>query len=387
MRIGVIGLGMAGLPLACIAAEKGFHVVGVDVDERRCREINKGVNPIPEEPKLAKLLVKHGGENLVATSNFKDAKDCCFYIVIVPLFIDEKHSPDFTSLKNAITNLGKILKKGDCVVLETTVPPGTTETMVREWLEKASGLRLGEFYLAHSPERIMTGYSISRLKEFPKVIGGVNKESGQKAYDVYQRFIGNLTLVSSARVAEFVKVIEGCYRNTNIALANELFKIADELHIDFYEARNAANHRFCDIHLPSTGVGGHCIPVYPWFLINEMEKRKKNEDSLLLKTSTLVNDEMIYYWADKIIERCKSLDKPLEAVKICVKGISFRKGVKSLYYSRNLALVKLLQDKGLDVYASDPLLSQEEIEEMGLYFVHPSKADVVFDAFNVEVTT
>lgn len=198
-------------------------------------------------------------------------------------------------MKNAFTNLGKILSKGDCVVLETTVPPRTTETMVREWLEKASGLRLGEFYLAHSPERIMTGYSISRLKEFPKVSGGVNKESGQKAYDVYQRFIGNLTLVSSARVAEFVKVIEGCYRNTNIALANELFKIADELHIDFYEARNAANHRFCDIHLPSTGFGGHCIPLYPWFLINEMEKRNKTEDSLLLKTSTLVNDEMIQY--------------------------------------------------------------------------------------------
>jgi len=387
MRIGVIGLGMAGLPLACIAAEKGFDVVGVDVDERRCREINKGVNPIPEEPKLADLLVKHGGKNLLATSNYQDAKDCGFYSVIVPLFIDEKHNPDFTSLKNAFTNLGRILKKGDCVVLETTVPPGTTETKVLEWLEKASGLRLGEFYLAHSPERIMTGYSISRLKEFPKVIGGVSTESGQKAYAVYQRFIGNLTLVSSARVAEFVKVIEGCYRNTNIALANELFKIADELHIDFYEARSAAHHRFCDIHLPSTGVGGHCIPVYPWFLINEMEKRNKNKDSLLLKTSTVVNDEMIQYWADKIIERCKSLDKPLDAVKICVKGITFRTGVKSLYYSRNLALVKLLQDKGLDVYASDPLLSQEEIEEMGLYFIHPSHADVVFDAFNVEVST
>jgi UDP-N-acetyl-D-mannosaminuronic acid dehydrogenase len=387
MRIGVIGLGMAGLPLACIAAEKGFDVVGVDVDERRCREINKGVNPIPEEPKLAELLVKHGGKRLLATSNYQDAKDCGFYSVIVPLFIDEKHSPDFTSLKNAFTNLGKILKKGDCVVLETTVPPGTTETKVLEWLEKASGLRLGEFYLAHSPERIMTGYSISRLKEFPKVIGGVSTESGQKAYAVYQRFIGNLTLVSSARVAEFVKVMEGCYRNTNIALANELFKIADELDIDFYEARSAAHHRFCDIHLPSTGVGGHCIPVYPWFLINEMEKRNKNKDSLLLKTSAVVNDEMIQYWADKIIERCKSLDKPLDAVKICVQGISFRKGVKSLYYSRNLALVKLLQDKGLDVYVSDPLLSEEEIEEMGLHFISPSKADVVFDAFNVEVST
>lgn len=383
MKIGIVGLGMAGLPLACVAADKGHSVVGIDLDEKRCEMINEGINPIKEEPELSDLIKKNAGKNLVATSNYDDAKECTFYIVIVPLFIDENHSPDFSHLKKAFRNIGKILSKNDCVVLETTVPPGTTETKVKTWLEESSGLLLGDFYLAYSPERIMAGYSVSRLRNFPKIIGGVNKDSGKKAYEVYKTFIGKLSLVSSARVAEFTKVIEGCYRNTNIALANELFKIADELNIDFYEARNYANHAFCNIHLPSTGVGGHCIPVYPWFLINEMNKRGKEEKALLMKTSTSINDDMIDYWSDKIVEKSKLLDKPLESVKICVNGISFREGVKSLYYSRNLKLVKNLDEKGLNVYAFDYLFSKKQIEELGLKFINPSKADLLFDSFSL----
>ncbi len=130
------------------------------------------------------------------------------FVVIVPLLVDENYNPDFRILENAFRNVGRILKKGDLVVLETTVPPMTTELLAKRWLEEGSGLKLGEFYLAYSPERIMTGHSISRLKEFPKVIGGVDKESGIKAFEVYRKFIPNLHLVSSARVAEFIKVIE-----------------------------------------------------------------------------------------------------------------------------------------------------------------------------------
>lgn len=140
---------------------------------------------------------------------------------------------------------------------------------------KASGLLEADFLLAYSPERIMTGYSISRLREFPKVIGGADERSGIEAYSVYKRFISNLHLVSSARVAEMIKVMEGCYRDVNICLANELFQ---DLRRDWnrllFEARQHANHQYCNIHQPGTGVGGHCIPVYPWFLIKEMEKRR-----------------------------------------------------------------------------------------------------------------
>jgi UDP-N-acetyl-D-mannosaminuronic acid dehydrogenase len=256
---------------------------------------------------------------------------------------------------------------------------------VRRWLEEESGLKLGEFYLAYSPERIMTGYSISRLKEFPKVIGGVDKESGVKAFEVYRKFIPNLHLVSSARVAEFIKLMEGCYRDVNIALANELFKIANELGVDFYEAREYANHEYCHIHLPSTGVGGHCIPVYPWFLIKEMERRGKFSFAKLLRTARELNDEMINYWAEKIVLECMKINKPLNNVKICIKGITFRKGVKDLYHSRNFALVKLLIEKGLNVFVYDEMFSKEEIEKLGLRWIEPNEADVVFDAFELKI--
>ena len=384
--IAVIGLGKAGLPLAAVIANNGKPVIGIDVDEKRCDKINNGINPIPEEKGLDELVKNFGGKTLVASTTYEDAEKCTFFIVIVPLFIDENNQPDFTILENAFRNVGKVLKKGDCVVLETTVPPGTTETLVKDWLEEESRLHIGEFYLAYSPERIMTGYSISRLKDFPKIIGGIDQRSGKKAFDIYKQFIGNISLVTTARVAEFVKVIEGCYRFTNIALANELFKIAEELQVDFFEARKYANHQYCDIHMSSTGVGGHCIPVYPWFLIKEMEKRNKQSITPMLLSSHQVNDDMVNFWVQRIIDYCKNIKKPLTEVKICVKGISFRKGVKSLYRSRNLALVKLLKEKGLNVYVHDDLYTRDEVEQMNLSFATPDMVDIIFDPFTLELT-
>lgn len=386
VSISVIGLGKAGLPLATVIADSGFSVVGVDANKKICNQINTGLNPIPEEPQLNELIKKHGGNNLFANSDYQNAKDCNFYIVIVPLFIDEKHNPDFRFLENAFKNVGKILKKRDCVVLETTVPPKITETKIKKWLEEESGLAVGDFYLAHSPERIMTGHSISRLKEFPKIVGGVDKKSGEMAFNVYKKFIPKISLVSSTRVAEFIKVIEGCYRSTNIALANELFKIADELDVDFFEARKYANHKYCDIHMPSTGVGGHCIPVYPWFLIKEMEKRGKLDYSMLQQISLKINNEMINTWAEKIVNECMKIDKPLNEVKICINGITFREGVKSVYHSRNLALAKLLEEKGMDVYVYDELFSENELKNENLRFANPNETDVVFDSFGLAIT-
>ncbi|MEA2045988.1 MAG: nucleotide sugar dehydrogenase [Euryarchaeota archaeon] len=378
--IAVVGLGKAGLPLSFVIADSGLKVIGVDVDAKKCDMINRGTNPIPEEPGLDELVEKHGGNNLIATPEYEDAAGCDVFIVIVPLFVDDTYNPDFGILESAFRSVGRILKRGDLVVLETTVPPMTTETLARRWLEEESGLDLGEFHLAHSPERIMTGYSISRLREFAKVVGGVDDESGTKVYDIYKKFIANLNMVSSARVAEFIKLMEGCYRDVNIALANELFKISGELGINFYEGREYANHEYCHLHMPSTGVGGHCIPVYPWFLIKYIEKRGKFSYSELLRTSREINDQMIEYWAGKIILECSRVNKPLGDVKICIKGITFRQGVKQLYHSRNLALVKLLMEKGLNISVYDELFSEGELEEMGLRGISPDEADLIFDS-------
>jgi len=380
-EIAVIGLGNAGLPLAAVIADCGIAVMGVDINEGRCLAINRGDNPIAEEAGLEELLKRHGGKRLVATPRFEDAAGCRTYIVIVPVFVDASYNPDFAIMKSALESLGKILKKGDLVVLETTFPPGTTENMVQKLLCRSSGLLPGDFYLAYSPERIMTGYSISRLREFPKVIGGRDEERGMVANQVYKRVIINLNLVSSSRVAEMIKVMEGCYRDVNIALANELFKICQDLEVDFFEARDKATHQFCHIHLPSTGVGGHCIPVYPWFLIKEMEKREQFRHCRLLRAGREINDDMIDYWGERILAQCLKIDKPLSSIKICIKGITYRAGVREFYHSRNLALVKLLAEKGLDVYIHDPLLSDKDIRDRGLRFLDAGKADLAFDPF------
>ena len=385
MKVSVFGLGRAGLPLSAVIADSGFEVIGVDVDEEKVKKINQGMNFLKDEPGLDELVSKYGGDRLLATTNYMDARDCELHIVIVPLFLDENKNPDFRCLESAFRNVGKILKKGDSVVLETTVPPLTTETKAKRWLEEESGLKLGEFYLAHSPERVMAGYCISRLKEFPKIIGGVDKESGERIYQIYKKFIPNLHLVSNARTAEFIKVMEGCYRDVNIALANELFKMAEELGIDFYEARKFANHEYCHIHLPSTGVGGHCIPVYPWFLIREMEKRERYAHSKILKIAREVNDDMINYWAERIVLECMKIEKPLRDIKICVKGITFRKGVKETRFSRNFALAKLLKEKGLNVGVFDEMFDKEEIENLGLTYMRPDDADIVFDVFDLKI--
>jgi UDP-N-acetyl-D-mannosaminuronic acid dehydrogenase len=382
--IAIIGLGNAGLPLAAVVADSGIMVVGVDINEERCRLINHGKNPIPEEAGLEELIKLHGGKQLVATPRFEDARDCQTFIVIVPVFVDAGNNPDFSIMQKALHSLGKILKKGDLVVLETTFPPGTTEGMAASLLCESSGLSECDFFLAYSPERIMTGYSLSRLREFPKVIGGRDEESGIVAYQVYKKFISNLHLVSSAKVAEMIKVMEGCYRDVNIALANELFKICQDLGIDFFEAREKANHQFCHIHLPSTGVGGHCIPVYPWFLIKEMEKREHFSNCRLLCVSREVNDEMIRYWAEIILLECMKINKPLLSIKICIKGITFRAGVKEFYHSRNLGLVRLLADKGLDVYVADPLLTRDEVIGKGLRYIKPEESDLIFDPFELK---
>ena len=313
--------------------------------------INKGINPIEEEPGLKELIRKHGGKKLKATTDtIKAAKECNVHIVIVPLFIDKNKKPDFSILKSAFSNIAKGLKKKDIVVLETTVPVGTTENLLKEILEKGSGLKAGtDFYLAYSPERIMTGYSISRYKEFPKVIGGINKESTDKAFEVYKKF-ANPVKVSNARTAELVKVAEGIYRDVNIALANELLKVAENYKIDFWEMREAANHQFCNIHEPGN-VGGHCTPLYPWFLINEM-------DVPLIKKAREVNDDMIHYYFNKIKNIIKNNGK-----KVGIIGVSFREGVKEKAYSRSIAMIELLKSKGYEVYGLDPLYSKEETEK------------------------
>ncbi|MBI3034751.1 nucleotide sugar dehydrogenase [Candidatus Woesearchaeota archaeon] len=368
MRISVVGLGKAGLPLAAVIADKGFDVLGVDLDKNKVEKINKGINPLEEEPGLKRLISSNAGSHLKATSDpIKAAKSCNVHIIVVPLFIGKNKKPDFSMLKNALESLAKCLKRNDIVILETTVPVGTTENFVKKILEKGSGLKAGrDFYLAYSPERIMTGYSISRYVDFPKLIGGIDEKSTEKAYKVYSSFISTPVKVSNARTAELAKIAEGVYRDVNIALANELFMASEHYNVDFWEMRDAAKHEFCNILEPGN-VGGHCIPIYPWFLINEL-------DAPLAKAARELNDGMIHYYMKKI-ERLNGK----KGKKVGIIGLSYREGVKEKAYSRSAALIDLLKKKGYDVYGIDPLYSKEEIKkEFGInHLENFNKMDVI----------
>jgi UDP-N-acetyl-D-mannosaminuronic acid dehydrogenase len=354
----VIGLGKAGLPLACTIADSGQEVVGLDVNKEYVDRISRKENPILEEPGVQEILDKCIGNNFTVVSDpdSVDVKECGVHIVIVPLFIDEETKQcDFSILEGAFSDLAKRLKKGDLVVLETTVPPKTTEIFVKKLLEDGSGLVAGvDFNLAYSPERIMTGYSISRYKEFPKVVGGLTEQCGQAAFDVYSKFCGRVEKVKDCRTAELVKVAEGIYRDVNIGLANELYVAAEKLGVDYWQVRDKANHAFCNLHEPGI-VGGHCIPVYSWFLINNPELKMD-----VTKTSRLLSDNMANYYAEK----ASTIINGKENAKVAVIGLSYREGVKEKAYSGSFLMIKALRQKGYEVYGLDPYYDVDEIRNV-----------------------
>jgi len=357
----VIGLGKAGLPLACTIADSGLSVVGLDVNKEYVDRILRKENPIPEEPGVQEILDKCIENNftVVFDPDSAEVKNCCVHIVIVPLFIDEETKQcDFSILEGAFSGLAKRLKKGDLVVLETTVPPKTTETFVKKLLEDGSGLVAGvDFALAYSPERIMTGYSISRYKEFPKVVGGLTDSCGRMALDVYSKFCSRVEKVKDCRTAELVKVAEGVYRDVNIGLANELYVAAEKLGVDYWQVRDKANHAFCNLHEPGI-VGGHCIPVYSWFLINNPELKMN-----VTKTSRLLSDDMANYYAEKVdsIVSGKCIDGK---GKVAVLGLSYREGVKEKAYSGSFLMIKALMEKGYEVYGLDPYYGFDEVRKV-----------------------
>jgi len=348
MRVSVVGLGRAGLPLAAVIADSGLPVLGVDVNPKVVDKINSGVNPIPEEPGLVELIEKHSGGNIVATTDYADIKDSDSHIVIVPLFLDKDNKPDFSIIDSAFANVGKNMKKGDLVVLETTVPPTTTETRIKDILERESGMKAGvDFHLAYSPERIMTGYSISRYREFPKVVGGLTPKCTERVFELYSKFAKPVK-VADAKTAELVKVSEGVYRDVNISLANELFRVCEEIGVDFWQMRGAANHAFCHIHEPGL-VGGHCIPVYPHFLINDYKVP-------LIEGARNLNEEMVVYYLAKV--------KEITAQgKVCVVGLSYRTGVRETVHTMSHKMIKALKNEGYEVYGIDSLFNPKEVEK------------------------
>jgi UDP-N-acetyl-D-mannosaminuronic acid dehydrogenase len=251
------------------------------------------------------------------------------------------------------------LEAGDFVIIETTLPPGTTEGVVKPLLE-SSGLRAGEdFGIAHCPERAMTGRVVRDIMgAYPKVVGGIDAKSTEAAKGIYSVVNSRGVIpVANATTAELVKVAEGVYRDVNIALANELAMISKKLGVNVWEVIETANTQpYCNLHRPGAGVGGHCIPVYPWFVIDE--------DTKLIRTAREVNDSMSSFVVNRVADILARRGESLEGSSILVVGLTYRPGVKETYHTPAKRVIEHLRRRGARVYGYDAMLSEEEIRSL-----------------------
>lgn len=359
-EIAVWGLGKMGLPLACVFANAGFHVTGIDVDEKRVAAVNKGEATFPGEPGLDKLLASALEKGLF-TATVQPAR-ADIHIIIVPIELQDKQA-DLSILKDVCEKISKVLRRGDIVVLESTAPPGTCEDFVTPILERTGLKKATDFGVAHCPERTMAGTALEDItKKYPKIIGASDLKTGEALKNLYSRINEKgVILVRDTRTAEAVKVFEGIYRDVNIALANELAIYCEEAGIDILDVISAANTQpYCHLHRPGAGVGGHCIPVYPYFIMNEKTK--------LIKTARELNEYMPYHVVDLTEEMLRKHKISLPKAKIMLLGIAFRSGVRETRNSPFFVIRDELERRGAAVYAYDPLYEKEEVEKYGVTY-------------------
>lgn len=357
VTIAVYGLGKMGLPLAAVFADAGARVIGADIDESVVATINQGVCHVTGEPGLPELVEKNVDEGrLSATSDLvRAAEEADVMIILVPTLLDRNNNPDMSIVRSVCADIAKGLGPGDFVIQESTVPPRTTRDMILPILE-GSGHKIGEFGVAHCPERTASGRAIIDITgAYPKIVGGVDGASTETARALYLTINKKgVIAVSDATAAESVKVFEGLYRDVNIALANELAMVCDELGIDAREVFDAANTQpYSHIHAPGCGVGGHCIPVYPYFIINTVEA---STDMLML--ARRINDSMPAYTVDLLEGALAKLGVGLSGARVLVLGVTYRGDVNETRFSPAIDLISELKRRGAEVFAYDPVLGE-----------------------------
>jgi UDP-N-acetyl-D-glucosamine dehydrogenase len=383
MNVAVIGLGKIGLPLAVQYARKGNRVFGVDINDETVKQVNLGMEPFPGEKNLDFYLKEVVEKKcLSATSDFELALESAEVIVIaIPLLIDEFNMPDFKILDDVSQSIGLCIRKGALVILETTVPIGTTRGRLAVNIEKHSSLKAGkDFFAAFSPERVLTGRIFEDLKRYPKLVGGINEESSMCAKEFYEKVLefdersdlerkNGVWIMKSAEAAEFAKLAETTYRDVNIALANQFAKHASQLNLDIREVIEASNSQpFSHIHTPGIWVGGHCIPVYPHLY------RHTDVDAEIVNLARQVNTSMVPYAIQKIKNEIGTLSEQ----RCLVLGVSYRAGVKETAHSGVFELFDKLGEQNILVETFDPNYTEEEIKKLGLIpFSFSDQPDII----------
>ncbi len=366
VTIAVYGLGRIGLPLAAIFSYHGAHVIGVDIKDDTVDKINKGINPYEDEPGLSGLIEKgFRTKRLEATTNgIEAAKRSDVMIIVVPVVADKDGNIKMDPLLDVAKKITEGLERGDIIITETTLPPGTTESLAS--IFDKSEIKLGEYGLAHAPERTMVGRIIRDItSEYPKIVGADSPKTLEAVVGLYETINKKgVIAVSNIKTAEAVKVFEGVYRDVNIALANQLALWAEEQELDVYEIINAANTQpYSHIHKPGAGVGGHCIPVYPWFLINTA-KRTKLE---LIRLAREINNNMPHRVVELVVKALNHRGRSVKGSNILVLGLAFRGNTKGHYLSPALDIAKELKDNWeANVFVYDPYYDPSDVEELNL---------------------
>ena len=355
-KVCVVGLGYVGFPLAILAASKGYEVFGYDKDEKKLERIEKGEN-IVNEKYLEKILPK---VKLKIVRDEKKLNECDIFIIAVPTPVDEKYYPDLGFVEAASQTVAQNMKSGALVVVESTINPGVCEEVVRPIFEKA-GWKIGEsVFISHCPERINPGDPKWNVMNIPRVVGSFDKKGLARSVKFYESILDAPVMpMKTIREAEAAKIIENSFRDVNIAFVNELAKSFDLMGIDIVNViKGASTKPFAFMpHWPSCGVGGHCIPVDPYYLI---EKAKENGfDHKFLRSARAINNSMPLYTVELMQDALNEVEKPFKNTNIGVLGLSYKANVGDLRESPALKIIDLLKERKANIITFDPYVLEK----------------------------
>ena len=361
-RIGVIGLGYVGLPLATEFASRGFNAIGFEVDEKKVAEIYAGRSYIGDvASESIKELVDAG--RLSATTDFAQLKECAAIIICVPTPLRKTKEPDVSFILAAAEEIKKYLRRGQLVILESTTYPGTTDEVLLPML-KETGLKLDEdFLIAFSPERVDPGNPQFKTHNIPKVVGGVTDDSTEAAVTLYSQIVDDVHPVSSSRVAEAAKLLENTFRAVNIGMANEMARLCYALNIDTWEVIRAAATKpfgFMPFY-PGPGIGGHCIPLDPHYL--SWKARQHGFDSRFIGLAEEVNSRMPEHVVQLVSDGLNDDRKAMKGARVLLLGVAYKKDIDDVRESPALSIIDRLRSKGCEVRYHDPYISELRFDD------------------------
>ncbi|OAB35282.1 UDP-N-acetyl-D-glucosamine dehydrogenase [Paenibacillus macquariensis subsp. defensor] len=360
-QIAIIGQGYVGLPLALLFVKKAHTVYGIDVDPGKIEALRNGKSYLPDV-KEEEILSSLATGRYYPTDRFEKVKEANAIIICVPTPLNSSHSPDLTILEKAILEVGKNLRKGQLVILESSTYPGTTREILQPVLELESGLTAGiDFHIGYSPERIDPGNENYKVEQIPKIISGLTKQCAVCAQALYSSVFEKVVTVSSPDVAELTKLLENSYRFINISFMNEIAAICDKMNIDVWEVIEAAKTKpfgFTAFY-PGPGIGGHCIPVDPLYL--QWRANKFGIESKFIQLSHEVNRSIPYYMVNRV-KALLSRQSELQHDRILIYGVAYKKDINDVRESPALDLIRLLVEAGMSVSYHDPYIPEIQVD-------------------------